>query len=308
VVELPLGIQRLLAILRVAAAGPKLLCIDEPTTDVDEENAARILKYIKKESKKRALMVVLHNQRQAKILGGYTVLLAGGWAQEMQPTEDFFATPLSLPAKDFVRSGNCTVPSPNAKPGEISEEHKAQIRPVPAGARKYKSHVLGPRGFLWLRKNALAGSPRPGLLKDVECDLKALKRVGVTHLVSLTEKDIDISKCNQYGIEVIRSPMPDMQAPSNKQAIELCEQITCLLNASKVVTVHCRAGLGRTGTILAAQLIYEGNSAISALEKARSIEPRWVQSEVQVQFLQEFESFVKSMKSNKGRSSTVWAV
>jgi atypical dual specificity phosphatase len=305
VVELPLGVQRHLAILRVAASGPKLLCMDEPTTDVDEENTRRILEYIKKESARRAMLVILHNQQQAKMLGGHTLLLAGGWVQEMQTTESFFSAPISDPGKDYVRSGNCTVPSPNAKRTEISSQHKAAIKPLPRAARQFKSHVLGPRGFLWLKKGQLAGTPRPGLLKDLDYDLEALKRVGVTHLVSLTEREVDISECNRFGIEVIRSPMPDMHAPSNEQALEICKQITALLETSKVVAVHCRAGLGRTGTILAAQLIYEGNNAINALEKTRSIEPRWVQSEKQVQFLEEFESFIRGIvKDLNGNRST----
>ncbi|VAW52203.1 hypothetical protein MNBD_GAMMA06-228 [hydrothermal vent metagenome] len=294
VVELPLGMQRHLAILRAVASGPKLLCIDEPTTGVDDEDVARILQYIKNESEKRAVLIVLHNQRQAKKLGGQTVLLAGGWVQEMQPTDNFFAAPKSNPGKDFVRSGSCVVPSPDAKSEEINNQYKASVRALPKAATQFKSHVLGPRGFLWLKKGKLAGTPKPGLLKELEYDLEALKRVGVTHLVSLTEKEIDADICNEMGVEVIRSPMPDMQAPSNQQAVEICEQISALLESSKVIAVHCKAGLGRTGTVLAAQLIYEGANAINALEQTRGIEPRWIQSEVQVQFLTEFEYFLKT--------------
>ena len=305
VVELSLGVQRLLAIVRSAASGPRLLCIDEPTSDVDEEDTKRLLEYIKKESEKRAVMIVLHNQQQARYLGGKTALLAGGWVQEFEETETFFSSPKTKPGQDYVRSGNCTVPSADAKPEEVSEQHKAAIKPIPEKAKQFKSHVLGPRGFLWLKNGKLAGTPKPGLLKDIDYDLDGLIRVGVTHLVSLTEKEIDVAACNEKGIEVFRSPMPDMQAPSMTQAVDICQQITKLLADSCVVAVHCRAGLGRTGTVLAAQLIYEGDSAINALEKARNIEPRWVQSEAQVEFLEEFETFIRTeMKDLDGSSSS----
>lgn len=304
VVELSLGVQRLLAIVRSAASGPRLLCIDEPTSDVDEEDTKRLLEYIKKESEKRAVMVVLHNQQQARFLGGKTALLAGGWIQEFEDTETFFSSPKTKPGQDYVRSGNCAVPSADAKPDEVSEQHKAAIKPIPKVATQFKSHVLGPRGFLWLKNGKLAGTPKPGLLKDIDYDLDGLNRVGVTHLISLTERDLDIAACNEKGIEVFRSPMPDMHAPSLTQAVDICQHITNLLSESRVVAVHCRAGLGRTGTILAAQLIYEGESAINALEKARSIEPRWVQSEAQVEFLEEFETFIRNKVKDSGGSSS----
>jgi atypical dual specificity phosphatase len=50
--------------------------------------------------------------------------------------------------------------------------------------------------------------------------------------------------------------------------------------------------MGRTGTILASYLIWEGTNALDALETARSIEPRWVQSQVQVEFLSAFDAAV----------------
>lgn len=93
---------------------------------------------------------------------------------------------------------------------------------------------------------------------------------------------------NKYGIENSQFPIPDMGAPTLEQAAEICKTIDGLIKRGDRVAVHCKAGMGRTGTVLCAYLIWEGDDAISALERARNIEPRWVQSDVQVEFLEAF--------------------
>jgi atypical dual specificity phosphatase len=82
-----------------------------------------------------------------------------------------------------------------------------------------------------------------------------------------------------------------MQPPSIEQALALCRSIDVDLASGEVVAVHCRAGLGRTGTVLAAYRLWRGRGALSALqalEDVRRIEPGWVQSVSQVKFLEEF--------------------
>ena len=85
--------------------------------------------------------------------------------------------------------------------------------------------------------------------------------------------------------------MPDMHPPTEEQAVEICQQIDQMLAAHRVVAVHCRAGLGRTGTVLAAYRLWQAQgrlSALKALEDIRRIEPMWVQSQSQVEFLEQF--------------------
>lgn len=291
--------QRQIMILRQMAANPKLVCIDEPTVGLNSVEIERMVNYLKKEATKRSILFVTHNQVLAKALGGDTVLLAGGWIQEKQSTERFFSNPITDIAKTFIETGTCALPSPDAKPEEVASEWVDAIRPLPKAATDYKSHVLGPNGFIWLKKGKLAGTPRPGLLRALETDLLALKRVGVTDLISLTVRPLDRDQCALHDIDVMASPMPDMHPPSLQQALVINQKIEKLLDNNKIVAIHCRAGLGRTGTLLAAQLIYEGKSALTALEETRQIEMRWVQSESQMKFLEEYEVFIKNNKPLK---------
>ena len=295
VVELSLRLQRHIAILRLSASNPKTIFIDEPTFGLEEHEAASLLKYIKQESNRRAIVIVLHNQKEALFLGGVTVLMAGGWVQEMADTATFFDSPKSVAAIDFVRNGTCTAPSPDTKPENIDPECQVKQAPVPDKAREFKSDVFGPRGFLWLKKGLIAGTPRPGIVAELEDDLAALQRVGITYLITLTEtKPVDYSTLINYGIENSWVPFKDMGAPSIEVAVSLCEEIDALNEKGHAVAVHCKAGLGRTGTVLAAHLIWNGQGSVEALENVRRVEPRWVQSEEQVAFLEEFADFIAS--------------
>lgn len=288
-INLTLGQQRMLAIMRLAATGTRLICMDEPTTGLGDEEADRLLDYIAAESANRAMLVVLHNQVHARRLGGEVALLAGGSIQEAASGEQFFSSPQSEAGKSFVRTGSCYAPAPDSLPEELDSE-VAPPDPLPAAAREYVSDSFGPRGFLWLKKGRLAGTPLPGVFHEIDYDLKALQRVGVTCLVTLTQRSPDVELMAEYGIDNIWLPVPDMEAPSITQAAGLCKEIEKRLQSQDVVAVHCRAGLGRTGTLLAACLIWDGEDALTALETVRRVEPRWVQSEQQVAFLEKFSS------------------
>lgn len=291
VMSLPLADQRRLAIVRMVASGTRLLCLDEPTTGISEQDAEQLLDYINKEAGRRAVLIVLHNLVQAQTLNGHIALLAGGRIQEAQKAKSFVEEPVSDPAKQWVKLGSCNVPSPDASPEELAEDVPPPP-PLPAAAKKVVNSSFGPRGFLWLKRGVLAGTPLPGVFHDTEYDLMALQKVGITVLVTLTTNALDEKILNKFGIRSIWQPIKDMGAPSIDQAIEICKQIEEVIKQDDVIAVHCRAGLGRTGTILAAYLIWEGTNALDALDAVRGVEPRWVQSEDQVKFLESFEKYI----------------
>ncbi len=295
VISLPLGQQRHLAILRTAAANPKLLCIDEPTTSLDEEYVAPILEYISKEAKKRAIITILHNQKHAKKLEGVVALLSGGWINEYGSDKQFYSQPQSKAGKQFIKTGSCSSVGPEVVDDDlifIDEETTELPPPIPEEAKKYVSDAFGPRNFLWLKKGVLAGTPQPGLVNDLNYDLMLLNKVGITILINLRKNKPDPEPMLKHGIKTLWFPIKDMAAPSMNDAVKWCQQVADLLLQGEVVAYHCKAGLGRTGTMLVCQLILEGLNALAALEKARQIEPRWVQSEKQVKFIEQFEIII----------------
>ena len=70
----------------------------------------------------------------------------------------------------------------------------------------------------------------------------------------------------------------------------LLARMSVALRRGEVLAVHCLAGLGRTGTVLAAWLVREGLTAGEALRRVRLIDAQYVQSEAQEALLYQFEN------------------
>lgn len=148
----------------------------------------------------------------------------------------------------------------------------------------------GPNGFAWLVPGRLAGTPRPGVVHDMDNDLKALRRCGVTMLITLTEKDFPQDALARNGLKNFHLPVYDHEPPTVAQIQMLLARMSAAMRRGEVLAVHCLAGLGRTGTVLAAWLVREGLSAEEALRRTRLIDAKYVQSEAQENLLYEYEN------------------
>lgn len=155
--------------------------------------------------------------------------------------------------------------------------------------RKIVSEYAGPRGFHWLEPGLLGGCARPGISNDMESDLAALERVGTRVLVSLTEEwQPDGGRLRRFGIDSLYFPIPDQEAPDIHRTEALCAELDARLHDGEAVVFHCRAGKGRTGTLLASQLIWSGMDASEAVAVARSKNRDWIESPAQLTFLTRF--------------------
>lgn len=148
----------------------------------------------------------------------------------------------------------------------------------------------GPSGFSWLVPGRIGGTPWPGVVQSMETDLLALRRCGVTTLITLTEQDLPQEPLLAHGLRNLHLPIYDREPPTVAQTQMLLARMSALLRKGEVLAVHCLAGLGRTGTILAAWLIREGLTAEEALRRVRSIQAQYVQSESQEALLHDYEA------------------
>lgn len=295
VVSLSQTEQRMLAIVRATAGDPALLLADEPTSGLDDEAAVDVLALLRAQALLRAVLFVTHNRRHAMAAGGKTILLAGGRVVEAAPTSRFFAEPKTEPGKRFVATGGCALPSPGANAADLDD---SSPRPPPlshAARVAIERGDRGPRGFFWVVPGRLGGLPRPGIVADLDRDIDGLQRLGVDVLVNLEETlSVDPARLADAGIEAVHFPVPDMGAPSIARAAELCRDVATRIGAGRIVAFHCRAGLGRTGTLLASQLIWSGETAVRAIDRVRQINARCIQSDEQVDFLRAFASSLRT--------------
>ncbi|HZF48479.1 MAG TPA: dual specificity protein phosphatase family protein [Polyangiaceae bacterium] len=144
------------------------------------------------------------------------------------------------------------------------------------------------KGFSWVIDKQVAGMPRPGAKRPLDQDLLFLRDQGVDALVSLTEKPVDPEALGRHGIEALHIPVPDFQAPTQAQLDQYVNAVQGWVGASRQVGTHCAAGLGRTGTFLAALFVARGMDADAAIAEVRRLRPGSIETKEQEQAVREF--------------------
>ncbi len=281
--------QRVLQILRATASSPALLVLDEPLHGLFDKARARLRRLLEAQAAARALLLFVQDSSPFFDAECKSKLVIA-WFSDGRITDT--PAPSQTP-HDAASAGaddvqQASAPLPFQTPSTESPERVEAA----AAVAPHAGLGVGPRGFRWLRHRALAGMPAPGLSNDLHYDLELVRGAGITYLITLIEEPIPSGVLGQFELRSLHFPIADMDAPTPAAAAVLCEQIEGLLSQGFAVAVHCKAGLGRTGTMLAAQLIWEGADADSALTQVRTVEPGWVQSNKQVQFLQEFSRWL----------------
>jgi atypical dual specificity phosphatase len=141
-----------------------------------------------------------------------------------------------------------------------------------------------PHGFSWIDKPLLAGMGRP----ESPEELVWLRRQGIEFLLSLTEDPLRRDWVNDAGLMVMHLPVEDMEAPTQEQLDRSVSAIT-RANENKIgVGVHCGAGLGRTGVVLACYLVTRGLTAKNAIARVRRLRPGSIETDEQEEAIIEF--------------------
>lgn len=132
--------------------------------------------------------------------------------------------------------------------------------------------------------------------RDLDADLRALVDWGACALVSLVEASefrlLGVpelgDRARSLGMEWLHLPIRDMDIPEKEFETswkKAGRHLHRLLDDDRAVVVHCRGGLGRTGTIAARLLVERGQTVEDAMRRVRAVRPGAIENPVQEAYL-----------------------
>lgn len=142
-----------------------------------------------------------------------------------------------------------------------------------------------PYFFSWIDEPLLSACAEPAGAEQ----LAWLREQGVDILITLTEEPLPRTWVDAAGLMSVHVPIPDMDVPAVEQVKEVMSVIDKAKAGGMGVAIHCLAGRGRTGTILAAYFVHQGLSAAEAIEKVRNLRPGSIEVPEQEDAIRAFE-------------------
>jgi atypical dual specificity phosphatase len=146
-----------------------------------------------------------------------------------------------------------------------------------------------PNGFTWVDPPLLGAMSQPAALEEYQ----GLREQGVQLVISLCEDPPPRNWLNEAGLFSMHIPVEDMHPPTQKQ-IDVCLSAIDKAHARGfAVAIHCGAGLGRTGTMLACYFVKKGMAAPDAVSHVRRIRPGSVETPEQSEAIAEYARRLK---------------
>lgn len=145
------------------------------------------------------------------------------------------------------------------------------------------------RNFCFVVDDILAGSALPGDWDNLHDDLQHAVDLKISAIVSLTERPLPKAAIKEYNLDYLHLPIPDYTPPTIPQVEKFVKFVNTRKEEGKGATlVHCRAGIGRTGTMLACYLVSTGKPPAEAIDQIRELRPGSIETRDQENAVREY--------------------
>jgi len=139
--------------------------------------------------------------------------------------------------------------------------------------------------FDWLLPRQLGACVNPAVAGTAAAELHA-HRIGL--LINLHERPDPPPLLLQLHAESVHLPVQNSDPPTQAQLDQGVSAIGDALRRGVRVAVHCGAGLGRSGTLLAAYLVSQGASPDAAIADVRAARPGSIETAEQEAAVHQF--------------------
>ena len=158
-------------------------------------------------------------------------------------------------------------------------------------------HGVVPNSFDWLIPERLGACVNPGVGKQAA---RMLEEGGVTLIVNMHVMPDQPELLDRLHAISLHLPVPGSCAPTQEQLDAGVGAICAALERGERVAVHCGAGLGRAGTMLAAYLVSQGVEAEEAMAQVRRARPGSIETVEQEQAVRDFGRRMTSRQAARG--------
>ena len=139
--------------------------------------------------------------------------------------------------------------------------------------------------FSWVRQGVIAGSAGPVTDRQFEYLLDK----GIEVIINLADIHYEVSDELKDKFYIYNLSITDYSIPTELNITEFWSTCKKHMNQNNPIVVHCYAGCGRTGTMLALWILLtqQVKTGIEAIHLIRRLRPCSIETEEQEQFIKE---------------------